>query len=149
MKRSVSPNLTNYIGRYSPLSQNLWRAGAGFRDNLNLLLTQKSVKLVVDEHVNFLRCLTPFFLSPGWLTTSHQLRRYFWFWSLGSVVLYWLSNHWERRGPVHGMCSNDFFPFVLMFRQSEYTFRIPNGEVTSEWHGWVKKYLVANSHIPL
>ena len=42
------------------------------------------------------------------------------------------------------MCSNDFFPFVLMFRQSEYTFRIPNGEVTSEWHGWVTKYLVAN-----
>jgi hypothetical protein len=31
-----------------------------------------------------------------------------------------------------------------MFRQSEYTFRIPNGEVTSEWHGWVKKYLVSN-----
>jgi hypothetical protein len=58
--------LTNYIGRYSPLSQNLWRAGAGFRDNLDLLLMQKSVKLVVDEHVNFLRCLTPFF-SVAWL----------------------------------------------------------------------------------
>ena len=42
------------------------------------------------------------------------------------------------------MCSNDFFLFVLMFRQCEYTFRIPNEEVTSEWHGWVKKYLVAN-----
>ena len=53
--------LTNYIGRYSPLSQNIWRAGAGFRDNLGLLPTQKSVKLVVDEHVNFLRCLTPLF----------------------------------------------------------------------------------------
>jgi hypothetical protein len=85
----------NYIGRYSPLSQNIWRAGAGFRDNLDILLTQKSVKLVVDEHINFLRCLTTpfFFLSPGWLTTSHQLRRYFLFWSLGSVILYWLSNH--------------------------------------------------------
>jgi hypothetical protein len=47
---------TNHLGRYSPLSQNLWLAGPGFRDNLDLLLTQKSVKLVVDEHVNFLRC---------------------------------------------------------------------------------------------
>lgn len=41
-------------GRYSPLSQNLWRAGPGFRDNLNLLLTQKSVQLVVDSPINFL-----------------------------------------------------------------------------------------------
>jgi len=40
---SMSPRRTNYIGRYSPLSHNLWRAGAGFRDNLDLLLTQKNV----------------------------------------------------------------------------------------------------------
>jgi hypothetical protein len=51
----------NCTGRYSPLSQNLWRASPGFRDNLNLLLTQKSVELVVDEHINFLRCLTTLF----------------------------------------------------------------------------------------
>jgi hypothetical protein len=48
--------LMNHLGRYSPLSQNLWLAGPGFRDNLDLLLTQKSVKLVVDDHINFLRC---------------------------------------------------------------------------------------------
>ena len=46
----------NHAGRYSPLSQNIWRAGPGFRDNLDLLLTQKSVKLVVDDHIDFLRC---------------------------------------------------------------------------------------------
>ena len=49
-----------YLGQYSPLSQSLWRAGAGFRYNLDLLVTQKSVKLVMDEYVNFSRCLTPF-----------------------------------------------------------------------------------------
>jgi hypothetical protein len=42
------------------------------------------------------------------------------------------------------MCSNKFFLFILMFQQSEYTFQIPNGEVTLEWHRWVKKYLGAN-----
>jgi hypothetical protein len=56
----------NNIGWYSLLLQNLWRAGAGFHDNLDLLLMQKSVKLVVDEHVNLLRCLTPF-SSVVWL----------------------------------------------------------------------------------
>ena len=65
---------TSCTGRYNLLSQSLWRAGQGFRDNLNLLLTQKSVKLVMDEHVNYLRCLTiPFFCgSVQWLTTSHS-----------------------------------------------------------------------------
>ena len=53
--------MTNCTGRYSPLSQNLWRAGQGFRDNLDLLLTQKGVQLVVDEHINFLRYLTTLF----------------------------------------------------------------------------------------
>ena len=48
--------LTNFTGRYSPLSQNLWRASPEFRDNLDLLLTQKSVKLVMDDHINFLKC---------------------------------------------------------------------------------------------
>ena len=51
----------NCTGQYSPLSQSLRRAGPGFRDNLDLLLTQKSVQLVVDEHVNFSRCLTTLF----------------------------------------------------------------------------------------
>ena len=53
--------LTNCTGRYSPVSQSLWRAGQGFRDNLDLLLTQKRVKLVMDEHVNYSRCLTTLF----------------------------------------------------------------------------------------
>ena len=39
------------------------------------------------------------------------------------------------------MCFDIFFSFFLMLRQSEYVFRIPNGEVTSQWHGWVEKYL--------
>ena len=50
----------NSTGRYSPLSENLWRAGPGFRDNHDLLLTQKSVELVMDEHINFLKFLTTF-----------------------------------------------------------------------------------------
>ena len=53
--------LTNCTGWYTLLSLSLWRAGQGFRDNLNLLLMQKSVKLVVDEHVDYSRCLTILF----------------------------------------------------------------------------------------
>ena len=41
--------LMNCIGQYSPLSQYLWCAGPGFCANLDLLLTQKSVKLVMDD----------------------------------------------------------------------------------------------------
>jgi hypothetical protein len=33
--------LMNHTGRYSPLSQNVWCAGTGFRDNLDLLLTHE------------------------------------------------------------------------------------------------------------
>ncbi|KAM6493857.1 putative AAA-ATPase domain containing protein [Amanita muscaria] len=98
-------------GRYSPLSQNLWRAGQGFRDNLDLLLTQKSVRLVVDEHVNFLSYdaisdsgLWGLLYYTGYLTIESVLDR----------------------------------------SMSQYIFRIPNGEVTAEWHEWVMKYLVAN-----
>jgi len=98
-------------GRYSPLSQNLWRAGAEFRDNLDLLLTQKSVKLVVDEYINFLSYDT---ISDSGLWGLLYYTGYLTIESVGDRSM------------------------------SEYTFRIPNGEVTSEWHGWVKKYLVAN-----
>jgi len=41
-------------GRYAPLSQKLWRASANFRSKLDTLLMQKSVELIVDDHVNFL-----------------------------------------------------------------------------------------------
>ena len=53
--------LMNFIGRHSPLSQNIWRASPGLRDNLDRLLTQKSVKLVVDDTINFLKCQPLFF----------------------------------------------------------------------------------------
>ncbi|KIM72295.1 hypothetical protein PILCRDRAFT_93520 [Piloderma croceum F 1598] len=98
-------------GWYSPLSENLWCTSAGFRDNLDLLLMQKSVKLVVDEHVNFLSYDT---ISDSGL------------WGL----LYYTGYLTIESVEDHSM--------------SEYTFRIPNGEVTSEWHRWVMKYLVAN-----
>ncbi|KIM76603.1 hypothetical protein PILCRDRAFT_91525 [Piloderma croceum F 1598] len=98
-------------GQYSPLLENLWRTGAGFHDNLDLLLTQKSVKLVVDEHVNFLSYDT---ISDSGLWGLLYYTGYLTIESVGDRSM------------------------------SEYTFRIPNGEVTSEWHGWVMKYLVAN-----
>jgi len=40
-------------GRYAPLSQSLCRASPEFRKNFDLLVMQKSVKLAIDEHVNF------------------------------------------------------------------------------------------------
>ena len=33
----------------------LWHADTGFCDNLNLLLMKASVKLMINEHVDFLR----------------------------------------------------------------------------------------------
>jgi hypothetical protein len=126
----------------------LWRAGAGFRDNLDLLLTQKSVKLVVDEHVNFLRCLTPLFfcrlvgLRP---VTSYDTISDAGLWGLLYYTGYLTVESIGNRSMV--CVRTIFFRLLLMFRQSEYTLRIPNGEVTSEWHGWVKKYQQA--HIPL
>ena len=78
--------------RYSPLSENLWRAGPGFRDNLDLFSTQKSVELVMDEHINLLKFLTTFF-SVAQLVYDpvHELRLYFWSrafgWSNSSLII--------------------------------------------------------------
>jgi len=47
-------NLTDLTGRYAPLSQKLWRASTDFRSKLDILLMQKNVELIVDDHVNFL-----------------------------------------------------------------------------------------------
>ncbi|KAF8909711.1 hypothetical protein CPB84DRAFT_1438611 [Gymnopilus junonius] len=70
-------------GRYSPLSQNLWRAGQGFHDNLHLLLTLESVQL-------------------WWMSTlTSQATMLFLTRSLGSLVLYRLSNHRGSFGPVY------------------------------------------------
>jgi hypothetical protein len=55
------PKLINFIGWYSQLPQIIRRAGAEFRNNLDLLLAQNSVNLVMVKHFDFSRCLTPFF----------------------------------------------------------------------------------------
>ncbi|KAF8326436.1 hypothetical protein F5887DRAFT_1084531 [Amanita rubescens] len=110
IKALESNKISNFwveTGWYTLLSQSLWRAGQGFRDNLDLLLTQKSVKLVVDEHVNFSSYdaisdsgLWGLLYSTGYLTIESVSDR----------------------------------------AVSEYTFRIPNGEVAAEW-----QYLIANT----
>ncbi|KAF8809619.1 DUF1703-domain-containing protein [Phlegmacium glaucopus] len=95
-------------GRHSPLSQKLWQAGPEFRDNLDLLLTQKSVKLVMDDHINFL--------------------------------------NYDADSGLWGLLYYAGYLTIQEFgeQSSEYVFRIPNGEVTSEWHEWVVGYLTSN-----
>ena len=46
---------------YSPLLQNIWCAGPGlgFRRNVDLPATQRSVELVMDDHINLS-------MSSGW-----------------------------------------------------------------------------------
>ena len=58
--------LMNHVGQYSPLSQSLWRGSPKFRDKLDLLVTQKSVTLEIDEYVNYSKYLT-LLLSIAWL----------------------------------------------------------------------------------
>ncbi|KAF8736433.1 hypothetical protein AX14_000306 [Amanita brunnescens Koide BX004] len=106
-------------GRYSPLSQNLWRASQGFRDYLDHPLTQKTVELVMDEHVNFQVGLRP--------VTSYDAISDSGLWGLLYYTGYLTIEN------------------VVDQPMSRYIFRIPNGEVTAQWHEWVKKYLIANS----
>jgi hypothetical protein len=105
------------IGRYAPLSRNLWRAGVGFRDNLNILLTQKSVTLVMDEHVDCLRYLSRFFfccqvgLRP---VTSYDAISDSGLWGLLYYTGYLTIESVVNRPMV--CVRTIFFPFLLMFR---------------------------------
>ena len=63
-------NLIDLTGWYAPLSQKLWRASADFRSKLDILLTQKQVELIVDDHVNFLTCHC-FHLNVACLSHDH------------------------------------------------------------------------------
>lgn len=45
---------SKHLGRYTPLSQKLWRASEESRGQLDLLVTQQSAELVIDDDINFL-----------------------------------------------------------------------------------------------
>jgi hypothetical protein len=60
---SHQPTLTMIKGRYSFLTQNLWRTSEAFRSQFNLLMTQATVELKIDEFVNFKTYYFYFFLS--------------------------------------------------------------------------------------
>ena len=63
-----------YIGRYTPFTQTLWRASQEFHKDLDILLMQNSLKLMMDENLDFKRCLTPLpFLSIDWLIDTPAL----------------------------------------------------------------------------
>jgi hypothetical protein len=66
--------LMNAIGRNVPLTQNLWRASETFRRNFDLLITQESVALEVDEHTDFKTCCPlNFCSSSSRLTNTSRL----------------------------------------------------------------------------
>ena len=54
--------LIKFIGRYAPLSSRLWHGSQEFRDNIYLLISQKSVELDIDDHITFSRCRCPPFI---------------------------------------------------------------------------------------
>jgi hypothetical protein len=67
--------LINNLGRNAPWMQNLWQASNKFHHDFDLPITQKSVVLKVDEHMNFKTCyLLNFCSSSSHLTNTARLK---------------------------------------------------------------------------
>jgi hypothetical protein len=128
-------------GRYAPLSQKLWHASADFRSKLDILLMQKNVELIVDDHVNFLTCRC-FHFDVACLSHDHlpdTILSLIPVFGVFCIILaislcrpLWRNPWYVAESPVS---------FMLAHQQSKSIFRIPNAEITSEWYNWVVDYL--------
>jgi hypothetical protein len=56
LQQTTLSELMNTTGRNAPVTKTLWRASEKFRIDFNLLITQQSVPLEVDELMNFKTC---------------------------------------------------------------------------------------------
>jgi len=123
-----------------------------FRDNLDLLFNaRKSVeKLVMDDHINFLKCWSPLFFCRFWLTTSHQLWCYFWFWAFGVCYIILVILPFRGLGSYPRYAFERFFFFIgahvsivwMYFSKSQ----IERSLRKMARNGWWATSLVRRSH---
>jgi hypothetical protein len=66
--RITSLKLMNNAGRNASITQRLWRASKKFRGDFDRLITQESIKLEVDEQINFKTCCLCTFVETSFIS---------------------------------------------------------------------------------